>query len=512
MTDSAASKPPPQPPAASEAAPPKASPAAPPKAPPAAAPPAAAAPGKPAVEAERAARRPVVVAAAPAPAAKAPPPAAPPPAAAASAPPVAAPPAQAPAAAKAAPAPAAKPAPPPAAKPAPEAKGPQAPAPASAVVPDGLLERARREAERQRRHKSRMVGLRLFLFVIAPTLLTAYYLHYWATPYYESETTFTIQSSETSSIPSLETLGGQFTGVANAQDAATIQEFILSRNTMRRIQEDEGYLSHFRSEKVDPLRRLSAEADEDAQLEFYRKRVKVSFNPNDKVMTLSAQATDARTAQQIVGHLLSYSEEKINDISSRIRDDQLRTADRALEQRRVDLRNARQAVLNLQQRYGEPDPQSILATMVSRLAGLETTIATKNAEYQAMQWNPGGDGRGTQAGRKLLAEIDSLRDVSRQVGGEIAASAPRLNEFEAALFERETRQTIWTSAVAASEQAQAEALRQHRYLAVINDPLAPIDPRYPQVMRSTLLVLVFFFFLYNILALIFMAIREHAKI
>ncbi|MDD2867434.1 hypothetical protein [Neomegalonema sp.] len=411
----------------------------------------------------------------------------------------------------AAPAPGPAPTKPAAAKPAPPQAAPAA-APAPETPPDGLLERARREAERQRRRKSRMVGLRFFLFVLAPTLLTAYYLHYWATPYYESETTFTIQSSETSSIPSLETLGGQFTGVANAQDAATIREFILSRNTMRRIEEDEGYLSHFRSTKVDPLRRLSAGVAEDDQLAYYRNRVKVAFNPNDKVMTLSAQATDADYARQIVGHLLRYSEEKINDISSRIRDDQLRTADRALEQRRDDLRAARQAVLSLQQRHGEPDPQSILATMVSRLAGIETTIATKNAEYQAMQWNPGGDGRGTQAGRKLMAEIDSLREEARRIAAGIAASAPRLNEFEAALFERETRQTIWTSAVAASGQAQAEALRQHRYLAVINSPLAPVDPRYPQVMRSTLLALVFFFFLYNVLALIVMAIREHAKI
>ncbi len=392
---------------------------------------------------------------------------------------------------------------------------PRAPAAAEssgAVVPDGLLERARREAERQRRHNSRMAALRLFVFVIAPTLLTAYYLHYWATPYYESETTFTIQSSEMSSIPSLETLGGQFTGVANAQDAATIQEFILSRNTLRRIEADEGYLTHFRSEKIDPLRRLSSEADEDSQLDFYRSRVKVTFNPNDKVMTLSAQATEADYAQEIVAHLLRYSEEKINDISARIRDDQLRIAQRDLEQRRVDLRDARQAVLNLQQRYGEPDPQSILATLVGRLAGLETTISTKNAEYRAMQWNPGGDGRGTQAGQRLLAEISTLRDEAQRLSGEIAASSPKLNEFESALFERETRQTIWTSAVAASEQAQAEAMRQHRYLAVVNPPLAPVDPRYPQVLRSTLLVLVFFFFLYNILTLIVLAIREHAKI
>lgn len=425
------------------------------------------------------------------------------------------------------PAPPAPPAPPLAAKPPKPAASPKpaeavkpaaAPTPApklaeaSAAAPDGLVERARREAERRRRRKGRMVALRMFVFVIAPTLLTAYYLRYWATPYYESEATFTIQSSESGAIPSLEALGGQFMGVAKAQDAVTLQEFILSRNTMRRIEADEGYLAHFRSERVDPLRRLPKGADEDAQLAFYRDRVKVAFNPNDKVMTLSAQAVDADYARRIVAQLIDYSEEKINDISARIRDDQLRTAQRELDQRRAELRQARQDLLTLQQRYGEPDPLSMLTSLVGRHAELETAVALKNAEYQSMQWNPGGDGRGTQAGQKLMAEIASLRDESRRVNQEIAASAPKLTEFEAALFERETRQTIWTSAVAASEQAQAEALRQHRYLALVNEPLAPIDPRYPQVLRSTLLALALCFFLYNILALIVMAVREHAKI
>ena len=418
-------------------------------------------------------------------------------------------PAKAPAPAAATPAPA-KPSAPAAAAAAP-AKAPAA-KPAAQSVPDGLLERARREAERQRRHKSQMVALRMFLCVIAPTLLTAYYLYYWATPYYESEAAFTIQSSETSSIPSLETLGGQFMGVANAQDAVTIQEFLLSRNTMRRIQEDEGYLDHFRSEKLDPLRRLPKDASEGDQLKFYRNRVSVTFNPNDKVMILSAQATDADYAQQIVATLLEYSEEKINDISMRIREDQLRTAQRELEQRRSELRDARQSLLRLQQKYGEPDPQSILATLVTRMAGIETSIAQKNADYRAMQWNPGGDGRGTQAGQRLMAEMSTLRDEANKLSDEIANSATKINEFEEAIFDRETRQLIWTSAVAASEQAKAEALRQHRYVAVINPPLAPVDPRYPQVLRMTLLVLVFFFFVYNILALIVMAIREHAKI
>ena len=424
-----------------------------------------------------------------------------------SAPTAAAAPAKAPVAATPAPA---KPSDPAAAAAAP-AKAPAA-KPAAQSVPDGLLERARREAERQRRHKSQMVALRMFLCVIAPTLLTAYYLYYWATPYYESEAAFTIQSSETSSIPSLETLGGQFMGVANAQDAVTIQEFLLSRNTMRRIQEDEGYLDHFRSEKLDPLRRLPKDASEGDQLKFYRNRVSVTFNPNDKVMILSAQATDADYAQQIVATLLEYSEEKINDISMRIREDQLRTAQRELEQRRSELRDARQSLLRLQQKYGEPDPQSILATLVTRMAGIETSIAQKNADYRAMQWNPGGDGRGTQAGQRLMAEMSTLRDEANKLSDEIANSATKINEFEEAIFDRETRQLIWTSAVAASEQAKAEALRQHRYVAVINPPLAPVDPRYPQVLRMTLLVLVFFFFVYNILALIVMAIREHAKI
>ena len=120
-----------------------------------------------------------------------------------------------------------------------------------------------RDIARRRRRKIYMLGARLAVFVLLPTIIAGWYYYNVATPLDATRSEFVIQKAEAQQAAGLGSLfqGTQF---ATTQDSIAVQSYLQSRDAMLRLDADLGFKSHFSDPSIDPIQRLAADATNEA--------------------------------------------------------------------------------------------------------------------------------------------------------------------------------------------------------------------------------------------------------
>ena len=126
-----------------------------------------------------------------------------------------------------------------------------------------------RDLVRRRRRRWAMLWLRIAFFIVLPTFLVGNYFYNYATPFYATKTAFVI---ERGSSPSAIATGSLFSGTSlvTARESISVQEFLLSREAMRVLDDELGILAHFRDPQLDPI-----------QPQFFRGLVDRRFDGQD---------------------------------------------------------------------------------------------------------------------------------------------------------------------------------------------------------------------------------------
>ena len=89
--------------------------------------------------------------------------------------------------------------------------------------------------------------LRLIAFILLPTFIAGYYYAFVPSPMYSTKSSFQIIKSGGSSGGGAGGLGGMLagTGFATTTEAITVQNFLMSKTAMIRLDEDAGFKKSF---------------------------------------------------------------------------------------------------------------------------------------------------------------------------------------------------------------------------------------------------------------------------
>jgi capsular polysaccharide transport system permease protein len=196
--------------------------------------------------------------------------------------------------------------------------------------------KTRRWAPGWRRIGGWLLARRLFLATaLLPTCASALYFGLLASDVYLSESRFVVRSPErqTASPLGLILKGA---GFARAQDDAyTIQDFMLSRDAMRALDAELGIRAAYAAPTVDWLNRFGAAPWSDhfeAFHEYYEKKVTVQLDPASSIATLTTRGYSAQATQALNRRLLDLSEDLVNRLNERGRQDMIRFAATEVEQ------------------------------------------------------------------------------------------------------------------------------------------------------------------------------------
>lgn len=368
-----------------------------------------------------------------------------------------------------------------------------------------------RDIARRRRKRAIYLAMRLAAFVLLPTFIAGYYFYSVATPMYATKSEFVIQQAEPSGGG---TLGGLFsgTGFATSQDSIAVQAYLQSLGAMIRLNEDVGFKQHFSQDHIDVLQRIEAESSNAEAYKLYKKHVRIGYDPTEGLLRMEVIAADPEASATFSEKLISYAEEQVDNLTARLRGDQMSGAEQSRREANDKMVAAQQRVVELQERLGVISPESEVQAVFGQISQLESELLAERLTLQTILGNRRPNEARRSAAANKIAELETLIAEKRAEltqSGERSGSLARISgELLVAQQDLETRQGLLAQAEAQFESARLEANRQVRYLSVGVNPVAPDEPTYPRVFENTMLAFLIFSGIYLMLSLTASILRE----
>jgi len=367
-----------------------------------------------------------------------------------------------------------------------------------------------RDISRRRRKKLGLLLVRLAFFVMIPTFAAGYYFYKVATPMYATTSQFLIIQSEGGGGAS--PFGGLLpTQFATGQDSIATQAYLQSKDAMLRLDADSNFKGHFADDDIDPVQRLNEDPTNEEAYKIYKKNVKIGFDPTEGVIRMEVIAADPGQSEIFSRNLISYAEERVNNLSKQKREDGMRDADIGFEKATAARRNAQERLITLQIENGV-DPQGEIAALRGQISTYEGLLIEKELTLAALLDNQRPNRAkvdGAQGDvRRLNEQLNRMNDrLNKATQGEDSL-AKRAVELQLAQADLAAADAVLQAAQTAMDAARTEAGRQVRYLTVAVEPVAPEEPTYPRKFENTILAFLVFAGIYLMLSLTASILRE----
>lgn len=356
---------------------------------------------------------------------------------------------------------------------------------------------------------------RLFLLtVLLPTMLATLYFGLIAADVYISESRFVVRSPEHQMASPLGALlkGSGFS--RSQDDSYTVQDFILSRDALKKLDEHMNVGNAFSSQDIDRLNRFAG-LDWDNSFEalhrYYQKKiVNIHLDSLSSITTLTVRAFTADDAYRINQQLLEMSEALINQLNERGRQDMIRFAANEVAEAQKKAEAAALALARYRNEKGVIDPEKQSAIPLQQIAKLQDElIATKSQVQQLEKLAKDSPQLPVLRQRAQLLASEIQTETLRVAGAGNRSLAGKAAEFTRLALEKEFADKMLASALSTLELARNEAQRKQLYLERIAQPNKPDAAMEPRRLRAVLATFVLGLMAWGILSMLVAGIREH---
>ncbi len=374
--------------------------------------------------------------------------------------------------------------------------------------------RIQRDIAKRRRRKLLLLLTRLTAFVFLPTLLAGYYYYAIATPMYSTKSEFLILSNDGGGG------GGGMGGFklpsqfATGQDAIATQSYLLSKDAMLRLDRDVGFREHFSQPWIDPIQRLDADASNEDAYKLYKKYVKIGYDPTEGVLRMEVSTADPEVSAEFSNKLITYAEERVDDLSKRKREDALESSIESLEQAKEDRREAQRELVAMQEST-VLDPEGEITNIRQLIGNVELQLQEKQLDLNTQLNNSRPNAARVEA---LTSEIEVLKAEQALQRARLtdatednASLASQTADIQMAQADLMTADMVLQAALESQRMSASEANKQVRYLTVSVRPVASQDASYPRSFENTILAFLVFAGIYLMISLTASILREQVS-
>ena len=364
---------------------------------------------------------------------------------------------------------------------------------------------------KRRRRKLSLLLTRLAFFVFLPTFLVGYYYYMIATPMYATNSQFLIQKADAQTSAGIGSMFGG-TGLATSQDSIAVQSYLQSRDAMLRLDKDHGFKAHFSQDFIDPIQRLASDATNEDAYKLYKRNVSISYDTTEGIIKMQVTTADPLVSATFSNALISYAEERVDHLTTRLRNDQMQGAKESFAQAELELANAQEKVIDLQEKSNIISGDIEITLLTTQITALQSELIQQelllaelrsNARPNPAQVNPLEHRINSM--KNKISELRSQLTESTSDGQSIARIG---SELAMAQINLETRTLMLQSSLQQLETARTEANRQTRYLSLGVSPTPPDEATYPRKFENTILAFLIFAGAYLMMSLTASILRE----
>lgn len=351
-------------------------------------------------------------------------------------------------------------------------------------------------------------------FVVAPiaAIVLAFYYGLLAAPVYVSETQISIRGKDSAPQPTLLSAFVSTGGSGGLSESVAVLEYIHSAPMLQDLSKQIDLFAHYTAFRIDPFSSISKRSSQEQYLNFYRKRVAVILDREAAIVKVEVNAYSPEMALQTAQAIVTLSEEYVNDLSARIRDETLKDARDEFARAQDEVRDVRLSLAEFRNRSGELDPASRGSASVSALISLEGDITRLRGELASQLAINREDAPQVQA---IEAQIRSLEgqveDQRRRLASDNSNGtlAEVLREYEGLVIQREYAETRLTAALAALDGARQLAAQRERFVVPIVDPVLASQATKPRRFASFCLGMLMVLIGYGIIRYTIAGIGDH---
>ncbi len=302
---------------------------------------------------------------------------------------------------------------------------------------------------------------------------------------------------------------------ATVQESIVVQSYLESREAMMRLDDELGFRAHFSAPHMDPLIRLEPAAADETMYATYRDQLTIGYDPTEGVIKMEMRAADPLTSQAFSQALIRYAEERVDQMSQRLREDQMSGARESYEDAERRVLEAQTRVLELQERRGVLSAEAEVSTVFQQISSFEMELQNERLRLAEILAARSPNATRVAVAQNNIARLETLIANLRsgltetQTGG---ASLARIqSELIIAQADLETRQAMLAQALQQLENARIEANRQSLYLSMGVFPVAPDQATYPRAFENTLLAFLVFSGIYLMVSMTASILREQVS-
>jgi capsular polysaccharide transport system permease protein len=289
--------------------------------------------------------------------------------------------------------------------------------------------------------------------------------------------------------------------------------FIQSPQIVARIDARLDLIGHYGADWLsDPVFSLWPGATIEDLLAFWRRMVRIAFDPSTGLMEIQVRARSPEMAQAIARAIVEESEIMINALNEQARRDSMANAQADLDSALSRLRAAREALAAFRAETQIVDPQADIQGRMGVINNLQQQLAQALIDYDLLLLSTNdSDPRVRQALRRIEVIRDRISEERRGFAGSAASDAdyPRLiARYESLRVDQEFAEQTYRAALTAYDAARSNAARQSLYLATYIEPTLAQRADYPERWLLSALTLIFLLLVWSILALVYYSLRD----
>lgn len=335
----------------------------------------------------------------------------------------------------------------------------------------------------------------MFVAIVAlPATVAALFFGAIASDRYVSEASFLVRGVSSQSAGGLGALLRGL-GLSRANDDTyAVQDFIQSREAVRRLDERLPLREVFSRPGTDWFTRFPAfwrSNSFEAMYNYYLRRVVVLHNPSTGITQLQVTAFRPEDARNLAVSLIELGEDLVNRLNERAHRDAIQHAQAELERAENKVIAAQAAITSFRNREVMIDPAGDSAKVLEVIGKLATELARARTELQ--ETTTSAPASPTIQGMRVRAAAlqNQIAAEQSKMAGRDDALASKMSAYERLVLSREFADRELTLAAGAIEMARQQARRQHIYIETIAPPNLPDQSTDPRRWRSFFTVLIF---------------------
>jgi len=331
---------------------------------------------------------------------------------------------------------------------------------------------------------------------------------------YESQTSLIVRDMGQTS--SASTLGLSLLGMGSSsqlQDSMIVKEYLESLDMFQEVDKKFALSKYYRSDAIDFIERLSADATQEEILAFYNKHLLINYDETSGILHISFLDVNRKRAQEILKFLVKSVDYQINEFNRRKAKKQLKFVESEFAIAKKGMDTYLEKIEAYQNKHLLLDPSAEATAKSAFIVESEARLAQKKLEYATKKRYLNDDNFELIA---LKNEIHEMQKSIKNYKSKLTGTAKgRLNqvasEYEQLKMALEFATEVYKNALIQLKTTKIEVAKNDKTLSIVSKPNYPDGYTYPDKPRVFITILIVTLLMYGIFTMLGSIIRDHKE-